>query len=120
MITKENYLFKIFITIYLFIGIYLSLSTGISHDEYHEQLNWEKNIQGAISFLSTGEYENLINYIDKYHGIGFHYISIPFQKLFNEIVYNINDISKYGSLLVAKHSAIFFIFTISGYFLFFN
>ena len=118
MITKENYLFKIFITIYLFIGIYLSLSTGISHDEYHEQLNWEKNIQGAISFLSTGEYENLINYIDKYHGIGFHYISIPFQKLFNEIVYNINDISKYGSLLVAKHSAIFFIFTISGYFYF--
>jgi len=118
MTNKENYFFKIFFLIYLFTGVYLSLKTGISHDEYHEQLNWEKNVEGIISFLSTGEYQNLIDYIDKYHGIGFHYISIPFQKLFNGIVYNFNDISQYGSLLVAKHSAVFFIFTISGYFYF--
>ena len=118
MIDKNKHSFRFFFIIYLFIGTYLSLTTGISHDEYHEQLNWEKNIEGIISFLSTGEYKNLINYIDKYHGVGFHYISIPFQKLFNGIVYDINDISQYGSLLVAKHSAIFFIFTISGYFYF--
>ena len=118
MIDKKNYLFRVFFLIYLFVGIYLSLTTGISHDEYHEQLNWEKNAEGAISFFRTGEYENLNNYIDRYHGIGFHYISIPFQKLFNGIVYDINNISQYGSLLVAKHSAIFFIFTISGYFYF--
>ena len=118
MIDKKNHFFQFFLISYLFIGIYLSLTTGISHDEYHEQLNWEKNFEGIISFLSTGKYPNLINYIDKYHGIGFHYISIPFQKLFNGIVYNFNDISKYGSLLVAKHSAIFFVFTISGYFYF--
>jgi hypothetical protein len=118
MIDKNKHSFRFFFIIYLFIGIYLSLTTGISHDEYHEQLNWEKNIEGIISFLSTGEYKNLINYIDKYHGVGFHYISIPFQKLFNGIVNDINDISQYGSLLVAKHSAIFFIFTISGYFYF--
>ena len=118
MIDKENHLFRVFFLIYLFVGIYLSLTTGISHDEYHEQLNWEKNAEGAISFFRTGEYANLINYIDKYHGIGFHYISILFQELFNGIVYDINDISQYGSLLVAKHSAIFFIFTISGYFYF--
>ena len=61
MTDKENYFFKIFFLIYLFIGIYLSLTTGISHDEYHEQLNWEKNAEGVISFFSTGQYENLIN-----------------------------------------------------------
>ena len=116
MIDKKNHSFILFFIIYLFIGIYLSLTTGISHDEYHEQLNWEKNAHGAINFFKYGEYENLINYIDKYHGIGFHYISIPFQKLFSGIVYNTNDVTEYGSLLVSKHSAIFFIFTISGYF----
>ena len=63
MIDKNKNLFRFFFIIYLFIGTYLSLTTGISHDEYHEQLKKKKNIEGIISFLSTGEYKNLINYI---------------------------------------------------------
>ena len=104
---------------YVIIGSYLSITNGISHDQWHEQLNWSVNFNAIKGlFDNNGDYKILINYIDKYHGIGFHYISIPFQKLFNGIVYNFNDISQYGSLLVAKHSAVFFIFTISGYFYF--
>jgi len=68
--------------IYFLLGIYLSINTGISHDEFHEQLNWEIHIKAIYEFFKSGSYDNLLNYKDRYHGIGFHYLSQPFQFLF--------------------------------------
>jgi len=50
MIDKNKHSFRFFFIIYLFIGTYLSLTTGISHDEYHEQLNWEKILKVLLVF----------------------------------------------------------------------
>ena len=104
--------------VYLFIGIYLSLNTGISHDEFHEQQNWTYNLQAVKDFLTTGDYSNFLSYKDRYHGIGFHYVSQPIQYLFSGLIAEILNVSEYGSLLISKHLAVFLIFFISGIFLF--
>ena len=104
--------------VYLFIGIYLSLNTGISHDEFHEQQNWTYNLQAVKDFLTTGDYSNFLSYKDRYHGIGFHYVSQPIQYLLSGLIAEILNISEYGSLLISKHVAVFLIFFISGIFLF--
>jgi len=101
---------------YLTIGIYLSLNVGISHDEYHEQLNWEINLKAIKNFYETGNYNNLLEYKDKYHGIGFHFLSQPFQYFIKDILSNYLDINDYGSILVSKHIVIFVLFFISGLF----
>ena len=104
--------------VYLVIGIYLSLNTGISHDEFHEQQNWTYNLQAVKDFVTTGDYSNFLSYKDRYHGIGFHYVSQPIQYLFAGLIAEILNVSEYGSLLISKHIAVFLIFFISGIFLF--
>jgi len=113
---NKNHLLFFLLSIYFLVGCYLSITTGISHDEYHEQLNWEVNLFGIKSFLSNSNYETLLNYKDRYHGIGFHLISQPIQILLSKFVSNINDLSFYGGHLVSKHAVIFLLFTISGIF----
>ena len=70
--------------IYLITGIFLSLNAGISHDEYHEQLNWEINLKAIKNFYQTGYYKDLLEYKDRYHGIGFNFLSQPFQYLIKD------------------------------------
>ena len=116
MLKKYNSLIYLLLIGYLFAGIYLSINTGISHDEYHEQLNWEINLKSIKDFFSTGTYENLIEYKDRYHGIGFNIISQPFQIIFKELISNYLNLGEYGSTLISKHIIVFVIFFISGLF----
>jgi len=106
----------IFLFLYFLIGIYLSLNTGISHDEFHEQKNWEFNMLLIDSLWKNQEIE--ITYIDKFYGIGFQYISQPFQYFFSEIVSNYFGFDAYGSKLITKHSIVFIFFFISSLFFF--
>ena len=69
---KKNLVLLILLTLYTLFGVWLSINNGISHDAFHEQANWYKNLEGIKLFLTTGEYEEFLNYKDKYHGIGFH------------------------------------------------
>ena len=115
-IFKKNYQFTIFLIFYIFIGAYLSISNGITSDEYHEQLNWEVNFSAIVSFLKNGSYNELLNYGDRYHGIGFHFISQPIQLVFHKLVSNLNNLSFYGGYLVSKHLAVFLLFAVSGIF----
>ena len=112
----RNHLLLIFLLLYTFIGIYLSVTNGISHDEFHEQLNWEVNLSSIKSFFTNGNINELLNYNDKYHGIGFHLLSQPVQKLLNEFISNYNEVSNYGGYLISKHSVIFLLFSISSIF----
>ena len=115
--SKKFNLFSIsLLTIYFLIGIFLSLNTGISHDEHHEQLNWEVNFNSAKDFFLLGGYEDLLNYKDKYHGIGFNILSQPFQSLIKDLIRIYLDINEYGSILISKHIIVFILFFISGLF----
>ena len=115
--SKKFNLFSIsLLIIYFLAGIFLSLNTGISHDEYHEQLNWEINLNAIKDFFLSGSYDNLLNYRDRYHGIGFNILSQPFQYLIKDLVKIYLDINEYGSILISKHIVIFVLFFISGLF----
>ena len=116
MLKKYNLLIYLTLIVYLCVGIYLSLNTGISHDEYHEQLNWEVNLSAIKDFFLTGTYQELIQYKDKYHGIGFNIISQPFQLIFKNSISNYLNLNEYGSILMSKHIVVFTIFFISGLF----
>ena len=115
MYNHINKIFFSFIFIYLIVGISLSITTGISHDELHEQQTWEINLKAIKSFfIDNNGYEELLNYKDRYFGIAFHLISQPIQFLTFKFVSNINSMSDTGAYLVSRHIAIFLIFTISG------
>ena len=113
---NRNSLLLILLTIYTLVGSWLSINTGISHDEYHEQLNWEINLNAIKNFFTTGEYSGLVNYKDKYHGIAFHIFSQPIQIILSSFVESISGASSKGAYLLSKHVAIFLIFSISSIF----
>jgi len=120
MINNKN-LSYVFLFIYIIVGIYLSVTNGITSDEYHQQLNWEVHKAAIISFFKNGNYDVLLNYGDRYHGVAFNLISQPFSILFNKFVSNLNGLTTYGGLLVAKHIAIFSKRRVDNwYFLFFK
>ena len=102
--------------IYIIAGIYLSITNGITSDEYHQQLNWEIHQSAIISFFKNGNYDVLLNHGDRYQGVAFNLITQPFSIIFNKFVSNLNDLTIYGGWLVAKHIAIFLTFTLSGIF----
>jgi hypothetical protein len=113
---KKKILFGIFF-IYILTGTYLSLINGISHDQFHEQLNWNINLKAIKSiFLFNDEYVLLVDYIDKYHGIAFHYISQPFQIFLNVFTQNINNVDKVGAIYISRHVPTFLIYCLAGYY----
>ena len=114
--TSKNLLLSILLIFYTLFGSWLSINTGLSHDEYHEQFNWTINLSNVKYFLINGEYKDLLNYKDKYHGIAFHFISQPIQYTISSFVEKISGASFYGSYLIAKHVAVFIIFSISSIF----
>ena len=117
MINKRNIILSIFFLIYFIIGTYLSLTNGISHDQLHEQLNWSINFQAIKDFFTDNNgYQLLQNYIDRYHGIGFHFFSQPFQFFLNNFVQEINSVNKEGAIYISRHFPTFLIFCIAGYF----
>ena len=44
-IKHYKYLKILFLSLYLIFGSYNAVKVGISHDEYHEQKNWEYNVK---------------------------------------------------------------------------
>lgn len=118
MDTKKN-LLVIFLFIYFLIGAFYSLNTGLSHDEYHEQRNWEYNLALVNYILFNVEIEpTLINYQDKYYGIGFQIISQPIQFILKNIILKFQSIDPYGAHLLAKHFVVFTSFFISVIFVY--
>ena len=71
--------FLLFLVIYFIIGVTSSLKVGISHDEFHEQQNWEYNKTLVHNFLENKSETQ--DFRDKYYGIGFQIISQPIQNL---------------------------------------
>ena len=115
---KKKSFFKIFIVIsILFIGFFISINTGISHDEFHEQLNWENSFEAYKSIFGFGDYNKLLNYTDKYHGVAFQLISQPIQFLIYNLVSLITESAQYSSFLLSKHFVVFSFFYYQLFFL---
>ena len=72
--------FVLFLIIYFAVGVVVSLNVGISHDEFHEQQNWEYNVSLVENILFERDLDSKFdNFQDKYYGIGFQLISQPIQ-----------------------------------------
>ena len=117
MKSKLIFIFGLFA--YVSISFYLSINTGLSHDELHEELNWAKNFEAIKSIFGLGDYNLLLDYKDKYHGVGFHYISQPIQYLTHNYIAHLAKSSSFGAYLLSKHIVIFFLFFMSGITLYF-
>ena len=117
MLNLRNILVVFFFTVYFVVGAYLSITNGISHDQYHEQQNWIINFDAIKSiFNNDNGYQQLLNYKDKYHGIGFHYFSQPIQLLTHSIIGKINHVNLEYAYYISRNLAVFLIFSISGIF----
>ena len=116
MINYKHIFIFFLISLYILIGGYLSLTNGITSDESFEQLNWIENIKGVKSLLINGNYDEFLNYQDKYHGIAFHYISQPIQLVLYKFISELNNSTDYAAFLMSKHLAVFLIFFISSIF----
>ena len=74
---RSNYIFNLFLFFYLIVGLYLSVNTGITTDELEDQYKWSLSLNAIKDFFGhdNNGFQNLYNYIWKYHGMGFHYFS---------------------------------------------
>ena len=112
---KKNY-FYYFIFFYLILGTYLSLSVGITHDEYHSFKLWELNKQKFFNlFLNQDFNVSLLDTPDGFYGIGFYIFSFPIEYL-TKLIFGQYEISDYGKLLIIKHPSVFVLFLISGFY----
>jgi len=75
---KKNYFYYFYLA-YILFGVCLSLTNGISHDEFHENHNWLINFSAIKNILSNGSDEILSNFDAKFHGVAFHFINKPIQ-----------------------------------------
>ena len=111
----SKYFVNLFLLIYIIFGLYYSTQTGISHDEFGEQYNWKINIE-AVKGLFVGDqtyYNELLNYKDKYYGIGFHFLSQIYINLF-KFIYLSKDFSLEVTKILISHNLIFIFFFISA------
>ena len=108
--------FVLFLIIYFVIGVISSLKVGISHDEFHEQQNWEYNKTLVYNFFENKR--EIQDFKDKYYGIGFQIVSQPIQYILKNILIEYKNIDSYGAKLISKHFVVFLFFFISGIFLY--
>ena len=104
---KKNF-FILFLITYLILGSFYSLNTGISHDEFHEQQNWEYNVSLVENILFEKDLDSKFeNFQDKYYGIGFQLISQPIQFFLRNFILKYQNVDIAGAHLLAKHFVIF-------------
>ena len=107
---------RIFFAFYIPIGIWACLHAGISADELTEYQTLGINIQAVKGLLSGSfiEYQQLLNYHDRYYGIGFHLISNTIAKI--AIFFNSHffSLSNTPSEILFAHIAVFGAFALSG------
>ena len=115
---KKNF-FILFLVTYLIFGSFYSLNTGISHDEFHEQQNWEYNVSLVENILFERDLDSKFdNFQDKYYGIGFQLISQPIQFFLQDSILKYQNVDTTGAHLLAKHFVIFLFYFISGIFVY--
>ena len=105
---------KYFFPIYFILGIYLSINTGISHDEIHEYSNWEINTAAIKDIFHNLNNSSLLEYKDRYHGVAFNWLSKPIQFIIFKPLSSYLNINIFGAFLISKHVVTFTSFFLSG------
>ena len=123
--TYSKNLFILLLFIYFVAGGYYSLNTGLSVDEWGEQILWDYNVDYVKKILfglsidvgadvTNGPLSTENAFL--YYGIGFQIISQPIQFLLSDLILKFQNINSYGAHLIAKHFVVFVSFFISGIF----
>lgn len=116
--SKLKFLVRLFFALYVPIGLWACLHVGISADEPTEYQTLYINLQAVKGLLSgnVAEYQQLLNYGDRYYGIGFHLISNVIAKLALFINGHLFRLSNTPSEILFAHISVFGAFTLSGLF----
>jgi hypothetical protein len=117
-------IFILFLFVYLLIGSFNSINTGISFDEYHEELNWKFhvntfiNIKNVITNKERFKKKEFNEEVKRFvgYGIGSQIISQPIQFFLKDIIKKNKNLDEYGAKLLSKHFVIFIFFFTSGIF----
>jgi hypothetical protein len=110
----KNSYFNLFIILFIITGFYLSINTGITHDEFHDFLVFQANKNLFLNKILDTNYDT--SYLfegGKYYGSGFHYFSLIFEMTLSKLTYFDRYTFEIKSILI-KHISVFFLFTISG------
>ena len=109
---KSDYVFNLFLFFYLIFGFYLSTNTGISIDESVDQYIWKLNVEAIKYFFGYNEngYLNLLEFQDRFHGAGFHYISNIYV-LIAGIFVELEKFSEETTKILLSHNLIFLTFS---------
>ena len=98
------------------IGIWASLDIGIGMDEAREYETYLVNLS-TFNGLFSGDfssYQKLLEYSDRYYGIGFHLISNTISILTQGSAPKIFEIDILGNYLVLNHISVFLAYICSG------
>ena len=110
----KNSSFYLFLICFVVVGTYLSLNTGITHDEFHDYYVSEANKNIFLNKIFRTNYDT--SYLvggNIFYGSGFHYLSSILELGVSKISY----LSKYNNeirILLSKHISVFFLFILSG------
>jgi hypothetical protein len=107
---------RLFLAIYIPVGIWACLHAGISWDEQVEYETLITNIN-AVKGLFSGnltDYQSLLQYRDRYYGIGFHLVSHSVAQIALWINAHIISFSDISSEILFTHLSTFALFFLSG------
>ena len=116
MTIKKNFYLYIFLFFFILIGAYLSINTGITHDETYDYNVWIANKNYILNFFFG--YDLDTTYLSgggKFYGSGFHYLS----SLLEFFTGNLPQLSSYegdAKKILSKHISVFLFFVLSGLF----
>ena len=112
-----THIYNLFLFLYVSLGFYFSIKTGVTSDELVHLGNWRLSLEVINKFLlNIGDSNfDLVNYEWRFHGIGFHYFSKFYLFILNLFV-NFEPFDKDTSIILLSHSLYFFTFFLSGIF----
>jgi len=112
-----NYIFRAFLFLYFFLGIYLSINTGITTDEIENFNSWTLNLAAIKDFFGLNDfgYNSLSDYVWRYKGVGFYYFSHIYL-IITELIIELDSFSNTISKVLLNHGLIFITFFFSGIF----
>jgi hypothetical protein len=112
---------RVYVEVFTFLliggfGIYAALTAGISYDEDAEFRTYLINANAVSGLLngSSEAYAHLMQYVDRYYGIGFHFFSHGLSSVASRSVDSLLPFSALGSRLIWGHLAVFIVFLGSG------
>jgi len=105
------------LAIYILLGIWAALNVGISWDEEYELNIFTLNVNSIIGLLTgnTTSYSTLLNFQDRYYGIGFHALAHFFTYAASAIGFTPDWHNVISKQLLLKHIPVFMVFVLSGY-----